>query len=118
MSNEKWKISFSACCCFLLSASCLLRSRLPSRRQQSSPSVINRRDFWFVKIHSIPKLTGHRSMRLIEGLAIICVGAASHFFPASEFYFHDPIGIGKRLAREPHDICLTVSQNCFGLCES
>src|ERR1051325_6378659 len=107
------------CFCLLPSAYCLRPAFfLPLRRQPSSPSVVDRRNSRLVQSCTIPKFTGYRSMRLIERFAIIRVGATSHFLSTSEFYFYEPIRIGKGLPREAHYVGLAVLQNRLGLLES
>ena len=57
-------------------------------------------------------------MRLIERFAVVRISAASDFIAASEFHFDKPIRIGKRLAREPGDVCVALFQNRLRLLES
>ena len=49
-------------------------------------------------------------MSLIESFTVIRVSAAPDFSATPEFHFNKPVGIGKRLTRQPGDISLSSLQ--------
>jgi hypothetical protein len=84
---------------------------LPLGRKKSATSVPAFYYIGLIKFCSIPKLTGHLLVKLIECLTVVCVSAPANLSAVSRAYFNKPVGICQRLAREPGYICIAVKKH-------
>src|SRR5580704_11862351 len=90
-------------------------SRKPVRRDQSPFAVGRSRRPGLLQIDSVPQLAGHLSMALIERLAVVGVLAQPHLPAPAQANLEKPVGIGKRLAGESHDVAGALPERGFGL---
>src|ERR1044071_4028259 len=63
----------------------------------------------------IPEFAGDLFVHLIQAFAVVRVGAAPDRFPAPQFNFQKPVGVGERLSCEARDVGLTLLKYSFSL---